>query len=236
MTPTTLLLSTTIGIVIAMDKEFNQVAALLNDTTEEVHYGRRYVKGSINDKTIVLTQCGIGKVNAAIGTTELINIFRPGIVISTGVAGGASTNIDVMDVVVSNEVCYHDVYCGTENEMGQVQGLAARFTSDIDLLEKIKTIDCGTKIHPGLIVTGDWFVDSPQKMSEILAYFPEAMAVDMESAAIAHTCWQHGVKFISFRIISDIPLKENNTAQYNNFWDTLGESSFNVTKALLDVL
>ncbi len=226
----------TIGIVIAMDKEFQQVAALLSNTTEETHHGRKYIQGKINGKTIVLTQCGIGKVNAAIGATELINIFKPDMVVSTGVAGGASTTLDVMDAVVSTETCYHDVYCGAENEIGQVQGMLARFPSDAAMLEKIKTIDCGTKIHPGLIVTGDWFVDTTTKMTDILNQFPTAMAVDMESAAIAHTCHQHGVPFISFRIISDIPLKENSSATYNNFWEAICDNSFNVTKALIEIL
>ncbi len=228
--------NTTIGIVIAMDKEFRNIAALLSDTTEEVCNGRKHVIGTINGKRIVLTQCGIGKVNAAIGATELINTYHPSAIISTGVAGGASTDIDVMDVVVSNSVCYHDVYCGPESALGQVQGLIERLPCDNALLEKALAIYCGTKIHPGLIVTGDWFVDTTEKMRDILNNFPAAMAVDMESAAIAHTCYLHGVPFISFRIISDIPLKENSTTVYANFWDTICDNSFAVSKALLESL
>ena len=86
----------------------------------------------------------------------------------------------------------------------------------------------------GLIVTGDWFVDSRDKMRSIIARFPEAMAVDMESAAIAQACHTFGVGFISFRIISDIPLKDNKASQYFDFWERMADRSFHVTKALLE--
>ena len=101
---------------------------------------------------------------------------------------------------------------------------------------KATALDCGTRIHAGLIVTGDWFVDTVEKMRSIIGNFPDAMAVDMESAAIAHTCKLQDTPFISFRIISDIPLKEGNTEQYYNFWETMANKSFNATKALLNAL
>lgn len=91
-------------------------------------------------------------------------------------------------------------------------------------------------VHPGLIVTGDWFVDTKEKMREIIKHFPEARAVDMESAAIAHTCYIYKVPFISFRVISDIPLRDTNAAMYHNFWDTIAENSFQVTKTFIESL
>lgn len=225
-----------IGIVIAMDKEFCRVKELLGNTREQTEGGSIFVTGSIAGNEIVLTQCGIGKVNAAIGTTNLINGFKPDAVISTGVAGGADTSLNIQEVVAATETCYHDAYCGTEQEYGQIMGCPARFKTDSALLEKAKAISCGTKINTGLIVTGDWFVDSKEKMRHIAAHFPDAMAVDMESAAIAHTCARYGVPFLSFRIISDIPLKDNKASQYFDFWERMADNSFQVTKALLETL
>ncbi len=219
-----------------MDKEYRRVAALLSDSTEEEYAGRKFITGVIGNNTVVLTQCGIGKVNAAIGTTELINRFRPDAVISTGVAGGASTDLNVQEVVVATEACYHDAYCGSECAYGQIIGAPARFACDASMLAKATALDCETKITAGLIVTGDWFVDAREKMSDILSHFPEAQAVDMESAAIAHTCSQYGIPFISFRIISDIPLKDNKAEMYYNFWETIADNSFNVTKTFLESL
>ena len=142
--------------------------------------------------------------------------------------------MEVMDVVVSTELAYHDVYCGEaigKTVYGQVQGMPARYKSPIDLVEKAKSVS--PRVHAGLIVTGDWFVDSREKMREIVGHFPEAAAVDMESAAIAQTCHIYGIPFISFRVISDIPLKDTNAAMYHDFWSTVGETSFQTTRDFL---
>lgn len=217
-----------------MDKEFAQVRSLLSDAKETVHKGKPYTTGTIGGNEVVMVQCGIGKVNAAIWTTDMINTFGPEAVISTGVAGGASTALEIQDVVVATESCHHDAYCGGEVAYGQIIGMPARFASDKALLAKASAIDCGTRITPGLIVTGDWFVDSRDKMRSIIANFPEAAAVDMESAAIAQACHTFGVPFISFRIISDIPLKDDKASQYFDFWERMADRSFHVTKALLE--
>lgn len=230
------LLAMKIGIVIAMDKEFQRIKQLLSGIEETQVGGKTFVTGTIGPNEIVLSQCGIGKVNAAVGAAELIDRFAPHAVISTGVAGGASIALETQEVVVSTEACYHDAYCGEEQQLGQIMGLPARFAANRQLLDKAKALDCGTKVTPGLIVTGDWFVDSREKMQSILDAFPDAMAVDMESAAIAHVCHLRGVPFISFRIISDIPLKDNKAAQYFDFWERMADNSFGVTKAFLESL
>ena len=93
-----------------------------------------------------------------------------------------------------------------------------------------------TGAKPGLIVTGDWFVDSKEKMREIVGHFPDAKAVDMESCAIAQVCYIYKVPFISFRLISDIPLRDTDASQYHNFWDSVAEKSFQTTKTFIESL
>jgi len=212
-----------IGIIVAMDKELRQLQALFNDGNVRVE------------------KCGIGKVNAALGAQRMINEFHPDCIISSGCAGGNGDDINIQDVVVSAQLCYHDVYCGSAIDdttvYGQVQGLPARYQADPYLLRKsaeLKVDD--VKIHPGLIVTGDWFVDSKEKAREIVGHFPDAKAIDMESAAIAQTCYINKVPFISFRVISDIPLRDTDASQYHNFWDTVAEHSFQVTKTFVESL
>ncbi len=216
-----------IGIIVAMDKELRQLQALFTD-------GR-----------VLVQKCGIGKVNAALGAQRMINEFHPDVIISSGCAGGNGDDVNIQDVVVSSELCYHDVYCGTAIDnstvYGQVQGLPARYQADPRLLSKatnaqLSTLDSQLKIIPGLIVTGDWFVDSKEKMREIIGHFPEAKAVDMESCAIAQTCYLNNVPFISFRVISDIPLRDTDASQYHNFWDTVADHSFQVTKTFVESL
>ncbi len=211
-----------IGIIVAMDKELRQLQQLFNDGNVRVE------------------KCGIGKVNAALGAQRMINEFHPDVIISSGCAGGNGDDVNIQDVVVSTELTYHDVYCGNAIDdttiYGQVQGLPARYQADQRLLDEATALDCGVKIHPGLIVTGDWFVDSKEKAREIIGHFPEAKAVDMESCAIAQTCYINKVPFISFRVISDIPLRDTDASQYHDFWDTVAETSFQTTKTYVDEL
>ena len=201
----------------------------------------RQLQQVFNNSDVLVQKCGIGKVNAALGAQRMINEFHPDYIISSGCAGGNGDDINVQDVVVSSELCYHDVYCGKAIDdttaYGQVQGLPARYQADPYLLQKaisLQTSDIA--LHPGLIVTGDWFVDSKDKMREIIGHFPDAKAVDMESCAIAQTCYINKVPFISFRVISDIPLRDTDASQYHNFWDTVAEHSFQVTKTFVESL
>ena len=223
-----------IGIIIAMDKEFRRISELLDGLDVELDGGRKFVTGTLGENELVLHQCGIGKVNAAIGASEMIRRYNPDLLVSTGCAGGGRTDMEVMDIVASTELAYHDVYCGEamgKTVYGQVQGMPARYTSPSDLVEKAKSVS--PRVHAGLIVTGDWFVDSKEKMREIVSHFPEAAAVDVESAAIAQTCHIYGIPFISFRVISDIPLKDTNAAMYHDFWNTVADHSFETTKEFL---
>lgn len=221
-----------------MDKEFAQLRALLGDARKENRNNKDFVLGTLDGMEIILQKCGIGKVNAAIGAVEMIDGFHPDVVISSGCAGGADVDLNVMDVVVASECTYHDVYCGDNAEYGQVIGLPDRFKAPEDLVEKALSITMpeGQKIKSGLTVSGDWFVDSREKMRSILGHFPDVEAVDMESCAIAQTCHIYGVPFVSFRVISDVPLKDTKASQYFDFWDRVSKDSFEVTRSFLRLL
>ena len=114
-----------IGIIVAMDKEYAQL---------------QEVAQSIEKHEIVLAKCGIGKVNAALGAAEMIRQHHPDVIISSGCAGGNGDDIQIQDIIIGSEVCYHDVYCGTAIDnttvYGQVQGLPVRYQADPYLLRK----------------------------------------------------------------------------------------------------
>ena len=203
----------------------------------------RQLQQVFKDSDVIVEKCGIGKVNAALGAQRMINTYKPDCIISSGCAGGNGDDIQVQDIIVSTELCYHDVYCGKAIDdttvYGQVQGLPARYSADSYLLskaEQLSIINCQLSIKKGLIVTGDWFVDTKEKMREIISHFPEAKAIDMESCAIAQTCYINKVPFISFRVISDIPLRDTDASQYHNFWDTVAENSFQTTRRFVESL
>jgi len=209
-----------IGIIVAMDKEFAQLQKVFG-----------------NDSNIVLQKCGIGKVNAAIGATMMIKKHHPDVIISSGCAGGADPSLNVGDVVVAMETTYHDAYCGDNCAYGQIMGMPKRYELADKLIAIVQQFgsDCHA-ITMGLTVSGDWFVDSREKMREIMQHFPEAKAVDMESCSIAQVCYTFGVPFVSFRIISDVPLKDHKAEMYFDFWDRLADGSFDVTYRFVERL
>ena len=226
-----------IGVLTAMTSEYEQLASLLTDAVECEKGGISYLIGRISSNEIILRQCGIGKVNAAVGTTELIRSFKPDAIVSTGVAGGIDCCLDVMDVVVSSSIVYHDVWCGMGCEYGQVQGLPAVFVADEAMCSAAQSLNDeagnATRIHAGLICTGDQFITDRSELDKIKGNFPAGLAVDMESAAIAQTCHIYGVPFVSFRIISDTPGVDKHIEQYENFWGEMADRSFGVTRRFL---
>ncbi len=215
-----------------MTSEHDQLAALLSNKEKCEINGFSYTVGLVGQNRIALIQCGIGKVNASVGTSELIRNFKPDCIISTGVAGGIDTCLNVMDIVVATHACYHDVWCGEGNEKGQIQGMPLKFATSEKLVAAAMKITSAT-IKQGLICTGDQFITSRSELAVIKGNFPDCLAVDMESAAIAHTCHIYGIPFVSFRIISDTPGVENHQQQYENFWGEMANRSFGATLEFL---
>ena len=223
----------TIGVLTAMSVEYRRVAAMLQDTETVKSGPQEFLVGSLGESKVVLLQCGIGKTNAATGVTNLIMTFHPDCVISTGVAGGIDTRLDVMDVVIGKEVCYHDVYCGDNCDPGQVQGLPRLFKGDERLVELASTLKTDVHIVSGLICSGDQFITNRDELDVIKGKYPQGLAVDMESGAIAQVSHLWSIPFLSFRIISDTPGVKAHFKQYLNFWDTMADKSFAVTKEFL---
>ena len=174
-----------IGIIVAMRKELDLLLPLLEESEDSRMSGFEFHRGKIGSHDVMVMQCGIGKVNAAMGALMLVNHFAPHFVINSGVAGGADTSVNVMDVVAGARVAYHDVWCGPESEVGRVQGLPLYFEGAERLLNLLPERD---DIHKGLICSGDQFIDKMEDVQRIKGNFPEALAVDMESGAIAAVC------------------------------------------------
>ena len=218
-----------IGIIIAMDIEYRKMCEALGGDS----------RGCINGNEIVLWQCGIGKVNAAIGTMRLIEQHHPDCIISTGLAGGIDNCLHVMDVVIGSQTAYHDVWCGIGNELGQVQGLPTRFDADKQLLQCAQAVSEAGQYPAvsGLICTGDQFITDKSELAKIKAKFPDALACEMESAAIAHTCYLHQVPFLSIRVVSDTPGNtDNHQQQWTDFLATMSDQSFHFVKSFLEQL
>jgi adenosylhomocysteine nucleosidase len=220
-----------IGIIVAMSKELDLLLPLLKNSEKSRMGGFEFHCGKVGRHDVMVMQCGIGKVNAAMGTLTLVNSFLPDFVINSGVAGGADPTVKVLDVVAGARVAYHDVWCGPESELGQVQGLPLYFEGAKRLLNLVPERE---GIHKGLICSGDQFIDTLDAVTRIKGDFPEALAVDMESGAIAQVCYLNKVPFLALRVISDSPgASHDNTRQYLDFWTDAPQETFNMVKDII---
>lgn len=219
-----------IGIIIAMDIEYRQMYDALGADT-----------GRLGNNEIVLWQCGIGKVNAAVGTMRLVDRHHPDAIVSTGLAGGIDQSMQVMDVLAASQCVYHDVDCGSGLgcQLGQVQGLPARFDADKRLLDHAVAMTHlpNERLVSGLICTGDQFITDRERQNTIKTNFPDGMACDMESAAIAQTCHLLQIPFLSLRVISDTPGRtDNHQQQWEDFLASMCDRSFHFVKRFLETL
>lgn len=211
-----------IGIIGAMDEEIQYLLEHMEDKQEVTVAHSRFIKGELEGKEIVLLKSGIGKVNAAMGTTIMMERFSPEAVINTGSAGGFSERLEVGDLVISSEVVQHDVdVTAFDYEHGQVPGLPTFIPASDKLVEltagAVKELNIQYEI--GLIATADTFMADQSKVQETRGKFPQMIAAEMEGAAIAQVCHQYDVPFVIIRALSDIAGKDSSVT-FDAFLET----------------
>lgn len=219
-----------IAIIAAMSKELALLLPMISDHATVTVNGTVFHTGRMGRHEIVAAECGIGKVNAAAGTLTMIETFHPSLVINTGVAGGTGA-AGILDVVIADRIGYHDVWCGPGTVPGQAAGCPALFSCPLgdDVFE-------GLGVKRGLVASGDIFVSRREEVDRILGIYPDAVAVDMESAAIAQICYLKSVPFVCVRVISDTPGSADNISQYETFWTDAPAHTFATLTALLERL
>lgn len=211
-----------IAVIGAMEQEVEQLRATLTNAETVTIANSEFTTGTYEGKDIVLLKSGIGKVNAAMGTTILLQQFKPDVVINTGSAGGFDTALDVGAVVISNEVRHHDVDVTVFGyEPGQMAGgMPAAFEADAKLIDIAKQAveEVGEHAYGvGLICSGDVFMADPVRVAAVSELFPTMKACDMEAAGVAQVCYQFGTPFVVIRALSDIAGKDDNNISFDEF-------------------
>lgn len=227
-----------IGIIGAMNEE---VVELIGDMryyeTEKVGNLVFYI-GQLKDRDVVLVECGIGKVNAAVCATLLIQKFGVSEVIFTGVAGGVNPEIEIGDIVISTELIEHDFDCSAFGmEYGAIPRMESSiFKSDMNLVklaEKTAVEKFGEKkVWLGRILSGDQFVASPDKINWLREYFT-GECTEMEGASVAHVCHMLDIPFVVIRSISD---KANSDAHvdFKEFTKLAAKNSKMIIEGILE--
>lgn len=195
-----------------MEEEVELLREEIQSVKTTVIANCEFIEGTIGKHDVVLVKSGIGKVNAAIATTLLLEKFAPDVVLNTGSAGGFLETLDVGTVVISDEVRHHDVDVTVFGyEHGQVPQLPAAFKSDARLMQyAIEAVEeIGEHAHAtGLIASSDSFMSDADHVARVKKLFPTMIAAEMEAAAVAQVCHQFEVPFVVIRALSDIAGKE----------------------------
>lgn len=197
-----------IGIIGAMDEEVEQIVTAMDVEREETKAQMTFKAGTMSGKEVVIVRSGIGKVNAAVCTQILVDDFGVDYVINTGIAGSLKNEINIADVVVSDDVLHHDMDAtGFGYAPGQIPRMdTLSFAADRKLIELAKQ-SCAKVIpqvgvHVGRIVSGDQFISDKAVKNRISENF-NGFCTEMEGAAIAQAAYLNNVPFLILRAISD---------------------------------
>lgn len=203
------------GIIGAMEEEVDLLRSLMENTKIELAGKFEFTTGTLEGQEVALLRCGIGKAQAAAGCAVLLDRFRPELVFNTGSAGGIDASLTFGDVIIAGGLLYHDVDVTAFNYApGQIPGQKQIFpVREEDILRAEKAVDelKAEKILPeslnhirGIIGSGDTFVCDPERITALKKTFPALRAVEMEGAAIAHTCHLFDTPALIIRALSDI--------------------------------
>ncbi|MCO7228145.1 5'-methylthioadenosine/S-adenosylhomocysteine nucleosidase [Halomonas sp. CnH100-B] len=226
-----------IGIIGAMAQEVKLLAGQLENAERYEHAGFVFHTGTRHGLDIVILQSGIGKVNAAVGTAILLERHQPDAIINTGSAGGFATDLAIGDVIISDEVRHHDVDAVVFGyEIGQVPGMPPAYHADKRLREIARGAIAAlgeVNVREGMIATGDAFMADPERVAATRAQFPTMLAVEMEGAAIAQTCYLYDCPFVVIRALSDIPGSGDNHLSFEQFLDMAADHSSRMVDHML---
>ncbi|WP_372761728.1 5'-methylthioadenosine/S-adenosylhomocysteine nucleosidase [Pseudoalteromonas sp.] len=228
-----------VGIIGAMEPEVKILREAMQNPQVLNKAGFTFYTGELAGNTVTLVQSGIGKVASTIATTLLIDNFTPDCVINTGSAGGFDPSLNVGDVVISSEVRHHDVdVTAFGYEIGQVPQMPAGFAAHPKLVaaaEQTIAQISDVKTLVGLICTGDTFMCDPVRIDKARSDFPTMLAVEMEGASIAQTCFSLNTPFVVIRSMSDIAGKES-PQSFEEYLETASINSSKMVIALLEKL
>ena len=203
-----------LGIIGAMDVEVATLKEKMENTLMATHAGSVYCEGILEGCPAVVVQCGVGKVNAALCAQVLVSVYGVTHIVNTGIAGSLCADLDIGDLVISQDAMYHDFDCVHFGyEMGRVPGMdVVAFPADAEMgklaLFAAEAVNPG-HAKMGRVASGDLFVAQKAAKNSIIEK-TGAICTEMEGAAIAHAAYRNGIPFVIIRAISD---KADDSAQ-----------------------
>ena len=223
-----------IGIIGAMAVEVDAIKAIAKDIKTTTISNIDFIQGTINKKEVVIARCGIGKVFAGICAEIMILKFKPEYILNVGVAGALSENLDVASIAISQSLVQHDMDTSPLGDpLGMISGInVINIEADKNIVKKIEAAvkEVGLKYEIGVIASGDQFVNSKERKDWIKKQF-NAIACEMEGAAIAQVAYVNNVPFCVIRAISD-KADGSSGVDFFEFTKIAVKNSVDVIKAL----
>jgi len=207
-----------IGIIGAMEEEIKLLIEKMHKNNTKVINNFNFYICDLKDIKVIITKSGIGKVNSAVGTQLLISNFSPDYIINTGVAGGISKDVNVLDIIIASETMQYDVDVRSFGyKIGQIPQMEEYiFKTDKKLKNYLEeSVSKTDKYKIGRIISGDKFVSNKSTKTYLEKEF-NALCVDMESGSIGQVCYINKVPYIAIRSISD-NADESSTINYKEF-------------------
>ena len=229
-----------IGIIGAMDVEVEKLKADMSIEQVVKKANMEFCQGELRGKPAVVVKSGVGKVNAAVCTQILVDVFGVDAVINTGMAGSLNAQIDIGDVVISTDVLHHDMDAVNFGyPLGQIPQMDVfSFQADEELAEKAKKVcekvNPEIKVFRGRVVSGDQFIADKTVKQRIVDNF-QGFCTEMEGAAIAQASYLNGVPFVIIRAISD-KADDSAVMDYPAFEKKAVEHSVRLIEALMEEL
>ena len=211
-----------IGIICALKIEVDGLKALMENPETVEKAGLEFYSGKIFDKDVVLLECGVGKVNAAVGTQVMIDLYKPDVLINSGIAGSLTKQLTVGDIVVSRDCVEHDFNC---TELGEPRGQL--WFPNEKRIEIPADEEVANKLYECCQVTY-------RLKRENIAYEFDALCCEMEGAAVGHVCYMNKVPFAILRSISD-DLKFNKPENYEEFKHLAADRAIKAIKKFINM-
>ena len=224
-----------IGIIGAMKVEVDAICASVEDATEETVSGIRFVKGMLCGRPVVVAQCGVGKVYAAMCAQTMILRYNPAVIVNTGVGGCLADTLSIGDIAIADHVVQHDMDTSPLGDpVGLISGLNQIYMScDPKVVECLAACATAEQIPytRGTVASGDQFISSESKKEWIHQQFDReaygsCVACEMEGAAIGQVCCVNGVPFGVVRAISD----KDDAVDYTMFMVKAADMATRVTR------
>lgn len=229
-----------LGIIGAMDEEVAKIKEHMERVEERTIASMNFLKGTVKGHPVVVVRSGIGKVNAAICTQILADVYGVDAVINTGIAGSLNADINIGDIVLSTDALEHDMDAVAFGyPVGQIPRMdTLSFTADEKLRkiakETCERVNTDVSVFEGRVVSGDQFISDKAKKEWLVENFA-GYCTEMEGAAIAHAAYLNGIPFLIIRAISD-KADDSASVDYPAFEAKAIEHSVRLLLALCEAL